>query len=111
MSNYSFKWLVQRITATLLVPLTFWFVYHCILFSKISYKELIIFFSSYLNSVIFLIMIISMIIHTILGCETIIEDYVSSSKLKNITMFFIRITFYSSIIIAIISILSILSKA
>ena len=110
MSNYSFKWIVQRITAGLLIPLTFWFVYNCILFSKIGYNELIIFFSSYLNSAIFLIMIVSMLIHTILGCETIIEDYVSSSKLKKITMFVIRLTFYSSIIIAMISILSILSK-
>ena len=110
MSNYSFKWIVQRITATLLVPLTFWFVYNCILFSKISYNELIIFFSSYLNSAIFLIMTVSMLIHTILGCETIIEDYVSSSKLKNIAMFVIRLTLYSSIIITMISIISILSK-
>ena len=110
MSNYSFKWIVQRITATLLVPLTFWFVYNCILFSKISYNELIVFFSSYLNSTIFLIMIVSMLIHTILGSETIIEDYFSSSKLKNIIMFAIRLTFVVSIFIVLISILSILNR-
>ena len=75
MSSYSFKWIVQRITAAILIPLTFWFVYNCVLFSKLDYQSLIIFFNSYLNSSLFLIMMISMMIHTILGCETIITDY------------------------------------
>lgn len=110
MSSYSYKWLLQRITATLLIPLTFWFVYHCILFSKIGYDELIIFFNSYLNSILFLIMMISMLLHTMLGCETIIEDYVSTFLLKKIIIFIIRLIVLVSIFIVLISILSILSK-
>ena len=110
MSNYSFKWIVQRITAALLVPLTFWFVYNCILFSRIEYSELIAFFNSYLNSTLFVIMMILMLIHTKLGCETIVEDYVSSLLLKKTIMFIIRLTFLVSIFVVIISILSILSK-
>ena len=27
MNSYSSKWIIQRITAVLLIPLTFWFVY------------------------------------------------------------------------------------
>ena len=102
--------MVQRITAALLVPLTFWFVYNCILLSKIEYSELIAFFNSYLNSTLFVIMMILMLIHTKLGCETIIEDYVSSLLLKKTIMFIIRLTFLVSIFVVIISILSILSK-
>ena len=110
MSSYSFKWIVQRITAAILIPLTFWFVYNCVLFSKQNYQSLIIFFNSYLNSSLFLIMMISMLIHTILGCETIIEDYISSSKLKKIIMFTIKSTFVVSIFIVLIATLSILSR-
>ena len=99
MSSYSFKWIVQRITAAILIPLTFWFVYNCVLFSKLDYQSLIIFFNSYLNSSLFLIMMISMLIHTILGCETIIEDYVVSKKTKTITLFILQITIYLVILI------------
>ena len=111
MSNYSFTWIVQRITAAVLVPLTFWFVYHCILFSKIDYNQLISFFSSYMNGTLFLIMMVTMLIHTKLGCETIIDDYVSSLLFKKISIFIVRILVYVSIIVTIISLLSILSRA
>ena len=110
MSNYSFKWIVQRITAVLLIPLTFWFVYNCILFSRIGYNELIVFFNSYINCTLFLIMMVSMLIHAQYGCETIIEDYVLTSSLKKNTIFIIRLVAYSAIIITVISILSILSS-
>ena len=111
MSNYSFTWIVQRITAAVLVPLTFWFVYHCILFSKIDYNQLISFFSSYMNGILFLIMMVTMLIHTKLGCETIIDDYVSSLLFKKISIFIVRILVYGTIIVTIISLLSILSRA
>ena len=111
MSNYSFIWIVQRITAAVLVPLTFWFVYHCILFSKIDYNQLISFFSSYMNGILFLIMMVTMLIHTKLGCETIIDDYVSSLLFKKISIFIVRILVYGTIIVTIISLLSILSRA
>ena len=110
MSNYSFKWVVQRVTAVLLVPLTFWFVYNCILFSKINYNQLISFFSSYLNVTLFLITMVTMLIHVKLGCETIIEDYFSPSSLKEITIFILRLVVYGSMIVIVISILSILSR-
>ena len=110
MSSYSFKWILQRITATILIPLTFWFVYNCIVFSKVEYHTLINFFSSYLNSTLFLIMMMSMLIHTKLGCETIIEDYVSSSTLKKIIMFIINLISLSSILIVLVSVVSMLSR-
>ena len=108
MSNYSFKWMVQRITAALLVPLTFWFVYNCILFSKLNYSQLISFFSSYVNSILFLIMMISMLIHAKMGCETIIEDYVSSYSLKKNIIYIIALIFYGAILLTFFSIVSLL---
>ncbi len=110
MINYSFKWLIQRLTAAVLIPLTFWFVYNCILFSKINYSELISFFSSYINSILFLIMMISMLIHGKMGCETIVEDYVPSSLLKKIIIYQITLVFYGAILLAVFSIVSILTK-
>ena len=108
MSNYSLKWIVQRITAIILVPLTFWFVYKCILFSKINYSQLVSFFDSYINSIFFLIMMSTMLIHAKIGCETIVEDYVSSSALKKITIYALALVFYGAVLSAVFSIVSIL---
>ena len=100
--------MVQRITAVLLIPLTFWFVYNCSLFGRIGYNELILFFYSYINSTLFLIMMVSMLIHAQFGCETIVEDYVASSLLKKQIIFIIRVVTCSAIIITLISVISIL---
>ena len=84
MNAHSFKWVMQRVTALLLIPLSFWFVYQCISFQYLNYLELKLFFKSYLNSLIFLLMMIAMLIHAKLGCETIVRDYVSDKYIKKI---------------------------
>ena len=83
-NSYASKWILQRITALFLIPLTFWFIYHCVSFQYLQFEEMELFFQSYLNSFLFFIMIISMLIHGKLGCETIIQDYVSSLYLQKI---------------------------
>ena len=93
--TYTSKWIGQRITAVILIPLTFWFIYQCISFQSMSYDDIIYFFQSYINSFLFLIMMIVMMIHAKLGCETIVEDYVTSASLKktfNVLINFITIT-------------------
>lgn len=80
--SYSLKWLLQRITALFLIPLTFWFIFNCISFQYLKYEELQIFFQSQLNSFLFLLMMIAILIHSKLGCETIVQDYVSSLYLQ-----------------------------
>ena len=99
MKNYARKWLIQRITATLLIPLSFWFIYHCLSFASMNYTQLFLFFKSIINSLLFLIMMISMLIHTKLGCETIVEDYVTSKSLKHISTLLINLIVYLSMII------------
>ena len=107
MKNYANKWLIQRITATLLIPLSFWFIYHCLSFASKNYAQLYLFFKSIINSLLFLIMMISMLIHTKLGCETIIEDYVTSKSLKNISTLLINLIVYLSMIIITLAIVRI----
>jgi succinate dehydrogenase hydrophobic membrane anchor protein len=95
-NSYASKWILQRATALLLIPLTFWFIYQCISFQDLQYEELKLFFGSYINGCLFLVMMITMLIHAKLGCETIVLDYVSSlasqktfKSLINIITFFV----------------------
>ena len=107
MNKYNAKWIAQRITAILLIPLSFWFIYHCILLQNLSYEEIVIFFSSYTNSFLFLIFMILMLIHSKIGCETIIEDYVSSNYYKIKAIWTISLITYGAILVSIISTISI----
>ena len=45
-----------------------------------TYSEIEIFFQSYVNAFLFFVMMQSMLLHSKLGLQTIIEDYVTSKK-------------------------------
>ena len=106
MKNYATKWIIQRLTALVLIPLTFWFVYNCLLLASFNYDQTKAFFFSKINSSLYFILIISMLYHSKLGCETIAEDYVTSQKLKNITKLSINLLTYALMIIVSFSIFS-----
>mgnify|MGYP006185146423 FL=1 len=91
-NNYTSKWVLQRITAILLIPLTIWFVYQCVSFQDFQFQQMESFFESYFNSFLFLSMMIAMVIHAKLGCETIVIDYVNSLNLQKILKSLINIT-------------------
>ena len=110
MKNYASKWILQRITAVILVPLTFWFVYQCVLLSKYGYDEIKLFFYSKINSAFYLILIVAMLYHSKLGCETIVEDYVTSNNLKRITKLFINLLTYLFMILTALSLLIIINS-
>ena len=108
MKNYALKWIMQRLTASLLIPLTFWFIYSAISLSKMEYDEIIFFFKSYVNSGLFYIMMIAMLLHAKLGLQTIIDDYVTSKKIYKLSKWGINITSYLLMILLTILTLKIL---
>mgnify|MGYP001560306157 FL=1 len=109
MKNYASKWIMQRLTAVILIPLTFWFVYQCVLLSSYEYDQIKSFFFSKINASLFFILIIAMLYHAKLGNETIVEDYVTSVNLKKITKLSISVLTYSCMILTTISLFYIVS--
>ncbi len=95
MKNYSRKWITQRVTAALLLPLTFWFIYSAISLSEMEHDDIMIFFKSYINLLLFYIMMIVMLLHSKLGLQTIIDDYVTSKKGSKTIKFIINLFSYS----------------
>ena len=50
-----------------------------------GYDEINTFFNSYINALLFYVMMIAMLLHSKLGLQTIVDDYVTSKKIsKNI---------------------------
>ena len=109
MKNYASKWIMQRLTAVILIPLTFWFVYQFVLLSNYEYDQIKAFFFSKINASLFFILIIAMLYHAKLGNETIVEDYVTSVNLKKISKFTISLLTYLSMILTTISLLYIVN--
>ena len=107
MKKYKNKWIMQRITALILIPLSFWFIITCLSFSSMQYFEIIIFFNSALNSFLFLLMIIVTLIHSKLGCDNIIEDYVSTNYVKILSKRIINLFIYLLIFVVILSIIKV----
>ena len=110
MKNYASKWIMQRLTAVILIPLTFWFVYQCVLLSSYDYTQIKAFFYSKINASLFFILIIAMLYHAKLGNETIVEDYVTSHNLKKTSKSIISALTYLSMILTTISLLYIISS-
>ena len=110
MKNYASKWIMQRLTAVILIPLTFWFVYQCVILSSYEYDQIRTFFFSKINASLFFILIISMLYHAKLGNDTIVEDYVTSHNLKKITKLIIGTLAYTFMILTTISLFYIISS-
>ena len=103
-NNYTSKWVLQRVTAILLIPLTIWFVYQCVSFQDFQYQEMKSFFGSYVNSSLFLSMMIAMVIHAKLGCETIVIDYVNSLNLQKLLKGLINIITILTLFLVVVAI-------
>ena len=110
MKNYASKWIMQRLTAVILIPLTFWFVYQCVLLSSYEYDQIRAFFFSKINTSLFFILIISMLYHAKLGNDTIVEDYITSNNLKKITKLIISSLTYIFMILTTISLFYIITS-
>ena len=110
MKNYASKWIMQRLTAVILIPLTFWFVYQCVLLSSYEYDQIRAFFFSKTNTSLFFILIMSMLYHSKLGNDTIVEDYITSNNLKKITKLIISSLTYISMMLTTISLFYIISS-
>ncbi len=110
MKKYASKWIMQRLTAVILIPLTFWFVYQCVLLSSYEYDQIKSFFFSKINASLFFILLIAMLYHAKLGNETIVDDYVTSVNLKKITKLSISVLTYLSMILTTISLIYIVSS-
>ena len=92
-------WIWQRISAFLMIFLFFWIIF--------SFQELSINFITDFNTwikipinlILFIILIILVMHHSLLGILNIFEDYIHSTKIKKISSIFVK--FLSLVLISI----------
>ncbi len=75
-------WIMQRITAVALVPLTLWFVWNAVALAGAPYEAAAAWAAAPFNAVLLLLLIVATFHHMQLGVQVVIEDYVHHEGLK-----------------------------
>jgi succinate dehydrogenase / fumarate reductase membrane anchor subunit len=69
-------WWAQRLTAISLAPLTIWFAMALLGLPHGNYEMVVAWIAEPLNSILIVLLIMSLIYHSSLGLQVVIEDYV-----------------------------------
>ena len=86
-------WLVQRITAVILIPLSFKFIIFLNLCVNAPYKETKAWLASTGNLVWIFACLVAVFYHAALGLQVVIEDYVANQGLQSILIKAINLSF------------------
>lgn len=98
----------QRITALVLIPITFWLCFSLALLPQMDYSTVLNWVQSPINSILLIITLIASAYHLQLGMQVIIEDYVSSYPIKLVAIVCVNL---SCIMLAIMGIYLVLKIA
>jgi succinate dehydrogenase / fumarate reductase, membrane anchor subunit len=101
----SHHWLMQRISAIALLPLTIWLVLSFVQIAEDPQGYLPVFFAYPLNAIMGILFIGSSLYHGSLGLRVIIEDYISN---KTKMHFYIMLVHFTSIVTATAAIIAII---
>ncbi len=76
-------WLMQRMSALLMIPLFLWFVYFMISTARLSQDEILPLLQIPYNALPMLLLMISGLYHSMLGMQVVVEDYISCLYVRN----------------------------
>ena len=83
-------WLAQRISAVALVPLTLWFVFSLLTLPALDYDTVRTWLSVPISGFLVLLLVFVLTYHSYLGTIVIVEDYVTATGMKVLTLLVLR---------------------
>ena len=98
----------QRVTAMGLLVLGIWFLYGMTQMGDFTQMELVEWLSSPMNSVLLMLMILTLAWHSSLGIQMVLEDYVHGKLLKTLSLVLSQ---FAHVFVALAAIFSILKIA
>ena len=78
----SHHWWMQRLTAIALIPLTVWFAISIIGIVGADHAAVVNWFSSPVISIFMILFVSTMVYHSTLGVQVVIEDYIHKERWK-----------------------------
>lgn len=98
-------WLMQRLTALALLPLTVWFVIALLSMRHAEYQSVVNWVGQPLNSALLILLLISLFYHAILGMQVVIEDYIHTESIKITLLILMR---FGLILLAAVAVISVI---
>ena len=87
-------WWTQRVSSVALVLLGLWFVFSLVRMPDVSYGVVTAWIASPLNAVLLSLLIGTMVYHSMLGVQVVVEDYVGNHGAKIVTMLLLNFLHY-----------------
>jgi succinate dehydrogenase / fumarate reductase membrane anchor subunit len=87
-------WWAQRVTSVALVLLGLWFVFSLVRMPDVSYAIVTAWIASPVNAVLLALLIGTMVYHSMLGVQVVVEDYVSHHGAKIVTILLLNFLHY-----------------
>ena len=98
-------WWMQRVTAIALIGLGLWFMISLAVASDLGYGSTVAWLARPVNAVLLASFVLTLLYHSKLGVQVVIEDYVSSPVLKVGSLLF---SVFVHLLLAIVGLISIL---
>jgi succinate dehydrogenase / fumarate reductase membrane anchor subunit len=102
-------WWMQRITAVVLIPLSFWLIKFLGLSLTAPYQQTVDWLTSPVNTICMIAWIIAVFYHAALGLQVVIEDYVAAEGPKIISIWAVNLAFLFMAIAALMAVFRIVS--
>ena len=100
-------WWSQRVTSVALVPLCLWFVASLLRMPMSDYDYVVKWIAEPLNAVLLLLLIGTVVYHSLLGVQVVVEDYVHHHGLKIATMMLLTFAHVAVAALAVFAVLRI----
>ena len=100
-------WWLQRVTSVALVLLGLWFVFALLRMPTFQYEFVVAWIAMPLNAVLLLLLIGTLVYHSQLGVQVVVEDYVHHHGLKIATMMLLTFAHVAVAALAIFAVLRI----
>jgi succinate dehydrogenase / fumarate reductase, membrane anchor subunit len=83
-------WWAQRVTAVALIPLTLWFLISLLTLPGLDYETVHAWLSVPITGFLAVLLVAVLSYHSYLGTQVIVEDYVTSSGMKILSLMVLR---------------------
>jgi succinate dehydrogenase / fumarate reductase, membrane anchor subunit len=101
-------WWAQRVTSVALLLLGLWFVASLLRMPGFGYEVVVTWIAMPLNAVLLLLLIASLVYHSQLGVQVVVEDYVHHHGLKIATMMLLT---FAHVVVAALAVFAVLRIA
>lgn len=100
-------WMKQKITALANIPLILWLVWSIAGLQGATYTQFTNWLAQPINTILMILLIISVCLHAKLGAQVIVEDYVSNKALRTAKLIAHKMLFFAIAVACIFSVLKI----